>query len=149
MDLLNELFAVTDALNAKGIDYAICGGLAVVIHGYPRLTQDIDILVQEQNLNKIADAVSEIGYQIKSGIIPFDIGKETERKIFRITKFEQAEHLTLDLMLVGPFLKEVWNNREQHELEGHMLQVVSLDGLRKMKRAAGRPRDIDDLEHLQ
>ena len=151
MDLLSELFAITDALHAEDLDYAVCGGLAVVIHGYPRLTQDIDILIREEDLDMIADAVSPAGYTVKSGIIPFDLGKETERRIFRITKFVQgeSEYLTLDLILATGFLQEIWEEREQYEIEGRVLQVVSRDGLKKMKRTAGRPRDIDDLENLE
>lgn len=52
MDLQQELFTVLDALAATGIDHAVCGGFAVAIHGYPRLTRDIDVLIQEADLRR-------------------------------------------------------------------------------------------------
>lgn len=42
MKLEDELLKITDCLDQAGIDYGLCGGLAVVVHGYPRLTKDID-----------------------------------------------------------------------------------------------------------
>jgi hypothetical protein len=51
-------------------------------------------------------------------------------------------------MLVGPFLAETWRERERHELAGRTVSVISRDGLVRMKRAAGRNKDLDDLEQL-
>ncbi len=44
-DLQAELDAVTAALDASQIEYAICGALALAVHGHPRATKDIDVLV--------------------------------------------------------------------------------------------------------
>ena len=43
MDLKQELFGVVGALSRADVPYALCGGMAVVLHGYPRLTRDIDL----------------------------------------------------------------------------------------------------------
>jgi len=46
MDLLEELKKITQNLDKAGIDYALCGGLAIAIYARPRATLDIDIMVQ-------------------------------------------------------------------------------------------------------
>jgi hypothetical protein len=45
MDLVAELDALIDAFDADGVEYALCGGLALAVHGHARATQDIDVLV--------------------------------------------------------------------------------------------------------
>ncbi len=149
MNLKDELFLVTGALESAGIDYALCGGLAVVIHGYPRLTRDLDLLVREADLEPARKALEGAGFALSSGILTFDAGKPTERKLFRVTKAQGQDHLTVDMLLVNPFLREVWKGREQHLVEGKTLRVVSLEGLIKMKRAAGRPQDLADISQLE
>lgn len=148
LDLKEELRSVTAALHREGIDYAICGGLAVAIHGYPRTTRDIDLLIREENLDRIVAVVKSIGYTLSAGIIPFDTGKPTERRVFRISKTQGEDLLTLDLILVSPFLEDVWAGRSSYQIADQEIQVVSLEGLAKMKRAAGRPQDIADLHQL-
>jgi hypothetical protein len=148
MNLKTELFRVVDDLSRAGVDHALCGGVAVIIHGYPRLTRDIDILIREEDLDRAQKALESSGYTLPSGILPFDIGKPTERRIFRVTKVEGKEYLTIDLVLVSPFLKDVWRGREEHVVEGRTLPVVSKSGLIDMKRAAGRPQDLADIAQL-
>ena len=63
-------------------------------------------------------------------------------------EMSNGEQLTLDIVLVSQFLENVWNDREGYRVEEHELRVVSRAGLAKMKRAAGRPKDLADLTHL-
>ena len=49
-DLQEELLGLCQAFASEGIEYAVCGGMAVAVHGYPRATQDIDMLVREEDL---------------------------------------------------------------------------------------------------
>ena len=142
------MFAVIDALRKAGVDYALCGGLAVAVHGYPRATKDMDLLIREADLDRIRKSLEPVGYTVEAGIIPFDIGKPTERRVFRVSKIEGSELMTVDLILVSGFLEEVWSDREKHDLEGSELGVVSLKGLRTMKSIAGRPQDLADLAQL-
>jgi hypothetical protein len=148
MNLRDELFLVTDTLENARIDHAICGGMAVVVHGYPRLTRDIDLLLREEDLERARSALEKVGYTLSAGILPFDVGKSTERRVFRVTKVEGARYMTLDLVLVSPFLEDVWKGRQKHLVEDRTLYVVSRAGLAKMKRAAGRPQDLADLSQL-
>ena len=148
MNLIDELFSVIDCLERDKIKYAICGGIAVIIHGYPRLTRDIDFMVLREDKERIEESIKEVGYTLNSGIITFDVGKETERQIFRITKVQGEDFLTLDFILVPHFLEEVWQTRENQLLENRTVVVVSRQGLAQMKRIAKRPQDIADIANL-
>jgi hypothetical protein len=148
MNLKDELLLITETLHSTGIPYALCGGMAVIIHGYPRLTKDIDLLIREEDLAPAREVLRLAGYTLESGVLVFDAGEPTERRVFRMIKVEGEDYLTLDLVMVSAFLEDVWNGRERHEAEGRLLDVVSLQGLVKMKRAAGRPQDLADLSQL-
>ena len=148
MNLKEELIRVISALKQSRIEYALCGGMAVIIHGYPRATRDIDILIRENDLETVRDTLRDIGYTIDAGIIPFDAGRPTETRVFRTSKVEAGDLLTLDLMLTTPILEEVWDSQEKYLVEGEAISVVSRKGLAKMKRLAGRPQDIADLDAL-
>ncbi|MBW2462158.1 MAG: hypothetical protein JRH11_10980, partial [Deltaproteobacteria bacterium] len=56
MNLIDELHAVAAALHDAEIDYAVCGGIAVTIHGAVRTTKDIDILISRGDVSRVMDA---------------------------------------------------------------------------------------------
>ena len=148
MNLYDELLGVIDRLNAAGIAYALCGGLAVALHGYARFTKDIDLLVKAEDVASISKQVQPIGFDLPTGPIPFDAGTEKERVVYRITKVEENEILSLDLLVVSNILQQVWNSREWFDWNGRKLAVISADGLAEMKRLAGRDQDRLDLKKL-
>ncbi len=148
MSFYDEFKALIDVLNREGIDYAVCGGVAVAFHGYPRLTDDIDILVQEEDLARIAEIVKEVGFVFDAGRIPFDVGKPNQREIQRISKIVGNDALTLDLLIVESVYQSVWDNRGSFSWEGRQLGLVSLDGLLEMKHIAGRNKDLLDIDEL-
>ena len=53
LNLYEELKALATAFDAGGVDYALCGGLALAVHGHPRATKDIDILVRRGDLRRL------------------------------------------------------------------------------------------------
>ena len=53
LDLAAELAAIVAALDEAGIPYALCGGLAVAVHGHARATQYIDLLVLPEDVGRI------------------------------------------------------------------------------------------------
>jgi hypothetical protein len=59
-----------------------------------------------------------------------------------------AELFTIDLIVVTPVFEDVWEAREAFELESQRIQVVSRDGLIKMKRSASRPQDLADIDAI-
>lgn len=63
-NLINELAYVVHVLESAGIKYAVCGGSAITIHGFPRKTFDLDVLICETDLARAFDAVKPVGYDI-------------------------------------------------------------------------------------
>jgi hypothetical protein len=149
VNLKVEFLGVLKALRNGDVPYALCGGLAVVLHGFPRLTRDIDLLIRPQDLEAAKAALAACGFIIAAGIIPFDLGRPHERQVYRVSKAIGDELLTVSLLLLPRFLAEVWKDRESYDLEGSVVQVVSRTGLITMKRVAGHPQDLSDISNLE
>lgn len=145
--LIQELEEIITVLDENNIEYAVCGGLALTIHGFPRATFDIDILIQAESLEKVFEVAAQKGYTIRGLDISF---KERAVEIRRVSKIDTAgEVLSLDLLLVTPQVAEVWESKEMLEWENKMLSIVSQQGLIKMKRLAGRPKDLIDIWRIE
>ncbi len=149
IQLRTELLKIVRCLNDANIDYGLCGGLAVAVHGYVRATKDIDILIRNEALAEARDALLPIGYDLDAGIFKFDQGTERETQLFRVSRAEGPTSMTLDLMLVTPILEEVWNSREIVRAYDTEINVVSKAALIKMKELAGRYQDLADIESLR
>ena len=144
-DLFEELVTLADALEAGGVPYALCGGLALAVHGYVRATRDVDLLVQESDLPRIKAIARALGFTAESLPMKFR-ATGTMHRVIKIAA--SGEVLMLDLLVVGETLAPVWDAREQRPFEGRSLSVVSRPGLVSMKLAAGRPQDLVDVQQL-
>jgi len=148
--LIDELSNIISALNENGVEYAVCGGLSMAIHGFARATLDIDILIRAESLEKAYEIATENGFDIRGLDISFKESKESAVEIRRISKIDDTgEVLSLDFMLVTPQIEDVWSTREEIDFLGNKLSVVSRTGLIKMKTLAGRPQDLADIEKLK
>ena len=144
--LIEELRALIEVFNSHEIEFALCGGLAVAAHGLVRATQDIDFLIREESLDKALAAAAEVGFDIRGLDISF---KERAVEIRRVSKIVGEDVISLDLLLVTPHVQDVWEGRENREFAGEAFAVVARDGLIKMKKQAGRPQDLADIERLE
>ncbi len=147
LNLIDELNALRDALNAAGIDYALCGGLAMAVHGYPRATIDIDLYVLDSDSERILELAEGLGFSFRALPMTFSGGKV---RIRRITKLDPTDGsaLILDLLIGNEELHEVWEKREQRRWEGGPLSVVSRYGLIALKRLRSSAQDLADIEKL-
>jgi hypothetical protein len=148
MDILDELKAVTAALDREKIDYAICGGLAMAVYDLPRATLDIDLLIQADSLFRARRAVEPLGYTLSGAPLAFHGGKI---QIYRLCKIDvgTGEELVLDFLLVTPATVSAWASRRDVEWEGRTLKVVSPQGLILLKSFRRSGKDQDDIEHLR
>lgn len=148
MELLDELNRVVDRLNESGVDYALCGGLALAVHGCARATQDIDVLTMEADVPRIASLARELGFDIEVGWM--ELGKGAI-KLFRLTKIDPKHHdvIPLDILAVTPALTGTWSTRRKVVAGGREIRVVSAKGLIAMKRMSGRTQDLADIERLE
>jgi hypothetical protein len=148
MDLLGELDGVLDALEAAGVDYALCGGLAVALHGHVRATRDIDVMIRRDDFDAARAALRGRGFVLDAGPIPFGAGTEREREVRRVSKIVDGALITVDFLVVSPILERAWQTRSAYVWRDRRVTAVSIEGLTAMKRMAGRKQDLADLEHL-
>ncbi len=147
-DIVSVLDTIVNALNRAGVSYAICGGLAVNLHGHVRATRDIDILVQRDDLGSIRELLVPLGFTFYAGPIPFGVGTDRERELHRVSRTRDGDLLTVDLLVVTNVLQPAWESRIRATWRERDVWVVSRDGLGHMKRLAGRAQDLADLESL-
>ena len=121
----------------------------MAVHGCPRLTIDVDLLVRPERLNEAKSVLAIIGFDLASTPIQFWAGTANEILIERLIKTQGARFLTLDLIVVTPILQEAWENRQRFRLDQRDLWVVSRAGLIQMKRLANRPQDQADIAELE
>ncbi len=146
--LLEEFKSITMALNDAGIDYAVCGGWAMAIHGLPRATIDIDLLVLAHNVEKAFSVARANGYDVEGLPLSFDRGAFELRRISKVDK-DRRELVTVDFLLVTEAFEDVWETREDVDSQFGNISVVSRDGLIKMKLLAGREQDLLDIKKLE
>jgi predicted nucleotidyltransferase len=132
-------------LNSAGVKYLLIGGYAVGYHGYPRTTADMDVWVaiSSENASGMVDVFRRFGMDdpeltpelflqrgkiIRMGMPPMRIEVLTE--------------------IDGVDFADCYEGREVANLDGEKVNVISLRHLRRNKQAAGRYKDLDDLEHL-
>ncbi len=149
MNLVEELHAIAAAFVGAGIRHAVCGGVAVTVHGATRSTKDIDVLIAPEDLPRALDAVRSLGYVFPSHPMVFDEGTARERHVQRVSKIVGGDHLMLDLLSEKAAFVGFLEGRIEVVLPEGPLVVVSRDVLLRMKRLAGRPQDVADLEKLE
>jgi hypothetical protein len=151
LDLITEFERLIDALNAEAAPYAVCGGLALAVHGHPRATKDIDLLVLGADLDRILEIARRVGFDIPARKMIFGLKVGAHREVHRVSKIDPADGglLALDLLVVNPELQPVWDTQIQTPSADRTLRVVSREGLATMKRLAGRGQDLVDIAKLE
>ena len=146
-ELFTELANVTESLELDEIEYAVCGGLALTIHGFPRATFDIDILIRPESLDRSFEIAKRFGFDVHGLDMSF---KERAVEIRRVSKIdEDGEVLSLDFLLVTPEVEDVWDSRVTIDFQGNPMSIVSRDGLIRMKELAGRDKDLIDIKRIR
>jgi hypothetical protein len=145
LSLFEETVGLLAELEGRGLAYAVAGAVALAIHGVPRATADIDLLVDPAQVDGVLGAARARQFGIEALPMKFSDGMEVRR----VTKVAGSEMLTLDLLLVNPNLEPVWASRERVRTEHGEFWVVSREGLIQMKAWAGRPQDLADIERLR
>ncbi len=148
LDLFDEFVALVDALEKARLPYAVCGGLAMAIHGLPRATIDVDLLVPIDAADDVLRLAYQLGYTISAQPMSFAAGAV---EIRRVTKVDAAsgDILSLDLLLVTPTLNEVWVGRARIAWERGEVWAVSKTGLVALKTLRGSGQDQDDIKRLE
>ena len=141
------------ALAKGGVEFVVIGGYAAIAHGSPRLTNDLDISYSPEPANLEALGGVLVGLEAQLRGVDEDVPFEPDARALR-----QVEMLTLDTKLGpldllavpggGPGWAALRRDAIEVDLDGITVPVASLDHLRAMKRAAGRPQDLLDIDEL-
>jgi hypothetical protein len=146
-DILEELHRLVTALDERGVDYALCGGMAMGVHGRALTTIDIDLMILSDSLDEVLAIAKSFGYDIRGKDLSFANGAVEIRRVSKIDP-EDGELLSLDLLLVTPANLAAWESRLQAEWEGGKLSVVSASGLIALKQLRGSDQDLVDIKAL-
>jgi len=153
--------AIVRALNDSGVRYLIAGGLAVVAHGYVRLTADVDLVVElrPDSARSVFRALGELGYRPSVPVTAEEFANAAQRrrwideKGMRVLDFHSERHplTSVDVFVQEPFDFDAEYDRAlvAEIVSGLPVRFVSLDTLIAMKSAAGRPVDLEDVRHLR
>jgi hypothetical protein len=155
-----SLSLIAAALDKADCRYLIVGGVAVVAHGYPRFTAGVDVVLDPDPaaILRAIEALSGLGYTPRAPV-PFiafadpaqrDLwAREKQMLVFSVNSPSHAA-TEIDLFLETPFAFEAAWERALHEtLDGVPFHIVGRDDLIALKRAAGRPRDLEDVAALE
>ena len=136
---LPTLEAIFATLNDRGVRYLVAGGVAVNAHGYQRMTQDLDLVLDLGHDNVLAAlrALAELGY---SAVLPVET-EEFANPERRREWNEERNPFAFDEEYAEAMVGEV--------ALGLDVRFVRLPTLIAMKRKTGRARDEDDAEHLR
>ena len=132
-------------LNDHQAEYLVVGGYAVSIHGYVRATGDIDIFINAtvENAERIVSAIRAFGFDVPELTVELVL---SPRKILRMG----SPPLRIEVMneIDGVEFGKCRKRALELDIGGLIVPVISLIDLRTNKRAAGRHKDLDDLENL-
>ena len=132
-------------LNANGVEYLLIGGYAVGYHGYPRATNDIDIWIamNQENAGKITRSLKEFGFDMP------DLTPELFLQKDRMVRLGLPPmRIEVLVEISGVQFKECYEERVDDVIDGIPVKLISLRHLKINKKASGRYKDLDDLEHL-
>lgn len=146
--IFNEDFReFIQSLNDNKVEYMLVEGYAVILHGYRRVTGDMDIWVNrtKENYSRLVKAFSQFGMSV------FDMSEE---------KFLDAESadvfsfgrppVSIDILtkLKGVEFDKAFSRAKLFDENGLMIRFIHLTNLIEAKKASGRYKDLDDIEKL-
>jgi len=142
--MLNRLRDVFKSLQEFNVQYVVIGGIAAVLHGVPRATFDLDILIDAtpENDQKLLDALTDAKLGTASLV------SAEELLTHEITIFKDRVRIDVQTVTPGLNFADAWKNRQELEYQGQSFFVVSREDLIASKKAAGRDVDLEDVRLL-
>ena len=142
------------ALVSAGVEFIVIGGVAAKAHGAPRLTVDLDVVYgrSDANLVRLASALSPLKPYLRGAPpgLPFHLDRETLRRGLNFTLRTSRGDLDLLGEVAGGGGYEALLPRSRElEMFGLRCRCIDLDTLIEVKRAAGRPKDLEAIAELE
>jgi predicted nucleotidyltransferase len=146
INLEKDIIEFIGLCNKHNIKYLVIGGYAVSIHGYPRSTKDIDVCIEmsDTNASKMVQVINDFGFE------SLKLKKEDFLKKDFITQLGFPP-LRIDILndLSGVGFEEAWNNKKIVSIENVPVNFIGYNDLIIVKKNAGRPQDLADVDKLE
>ena len=143
-DFLDMLRALVDA----GAEFLVVGAHAMAVHGVPRATGDLDILVKPstENAARVVAALRAFGAPVDA----HDIERADFERPGSVYQVGQPPR-RIDLLteVSGLAFDDAWVSRVAIDVAGLSIPFLGLEALRRNKHATGRQKDLLDLELLE
>lgn len=143
--VLNRLQDVFKSFQQHEVKYVVIGGIASILHGVPRATFDLDILIEAtpENSKQLLNALLDAGLGT-AGLTSVEDVLANEITIFR-------DRVRVDVQTSTPGIKfeEAWEHRKFVSYQGQDFFILSKEDLILSKRAAGRAVDMEDVRLLE
>lgn len=132
-------------LASHQVEYILIGGYAVGYHGYPRATADMDlwVAIHQENAEKLVTVLKKFGFDVPELSTNLFL---KENQIVRMG----VPPMRIELLttISGVRFEECYSERITDTIDGVEVSIINLKHLKLNKRASGRHKDLDDLEHL-
>jgi predicted nucleotidyltransferase len=154
---IEEIF---QQLNGRNVRYVVVGGLATVLHGFPRLTADVDLVIdlEPEEARRAVQALVDLGLRPRAPVEPMQFADRETReswlreKGMRVFSFFDSKNplRVVDLFAQEPIpFEQLWARAEVLKVGQASARVAALEDLIALKRLAGRPQDLIDVDVLE
>jgi hypothetical protein len=132
-------------LHVHDVRYVVIGGIAAIVHGVPRTTFDVDLLIEasEPNATRLLKALEAAGIDSAALTTPQQL------LAHEITIFKDVVRIDVQTSTPGVSFEEAWHRRVEREVSSVPYWILSKPDLIAAKRAAGRPKDLEDVRVLE
>lgn len=149
-----DLEELLPALSRAGVEHIIVGGVAAIVHGSARLTQDLDIVYHRtpDNIVRLANALEPFAPYLRGAPpgLPFRLDPETIQRGLNFTLVTSAGPLdVLGEIAGGGTYETLISHSRKLSVFGIECYCLGLDRLIQAKRDAGRPKDLEVLAELE
>jgi predicted nucleotidyltransferase len=144
--LFRKFLSLTDALEAEKVDYVLIGGFAMVLHGMPRVTQDIDLFLKnrEENIIRLQTALDKVFNNKNVYEISYD-----ELKQYSVIRYGSDDGFFVDIITaIGTAFTYEDLKFEEIEIDGHKIKIASTETLYNLKKNTYREIDKNDILFL-
>jgi predicted nucleotidyltransferase len=155
--MFESLFA---ALSATGVRYVVVGGVAAVLHGHVRLTADVDLVIDlaPAEAKRLIGALVEMGFLPRAPVDALDFADAAIRAAWKADKGMQVFSMVdranpmrvVDIFVDHPLeFDGLWDRADVVTVGATPVRIASIEDLIALKRLAGRPQDLADIERLE
>jgi predicted nucleotidyltransferase len=158
--MVGEIEALLTALSNANVRYVVVGGVAVVLHGYLRATADLDLVIgmDQQNIDAALRTLDRLRFHPRAPVSLRAFADPNERRRWIDEKnlqvfslwHSQKPGFEIDIFVEPPLpFEDLYEHAVRAKIGSTDVAIAAIDDLIAMKRAAGRPRDVEDIDALQ